>query len=153
MIEMHTVWPILREIADAAGYSARPAAERAFVSFMLSTGGSAWWLSCMMRCSPGRVLLGAHSAAEVPFIAGDEEYAYIKDWHTRLRHRPADPFGHCLVLVNFGIVGPLLSLNPVGPATAPAHSALEAVRRVLGEIVSARRKGHGAFFLPVRLGI
>jgi len=48
----------------------------------------------MLRCKPGRVLLVPHPAAELPFVAGDEEYAYLEDWHARLRHRPAVPFGH-----------------------------------------------------------
>jgi len=107
----------------------------------------------MLRCKPGRVLLVPHPAAELPFVAGDEEYAYLEDWHARLRHRPAVPFGHFWALVEFGGVGPLLSLAPAAPATAPADLALEAARRARGELVSARRAGHGAIFLPVRSGI
>ena len=72
VIEMHTVWPILREIADAAGYSARPAAERDFGSFIRSFGSSAALLRCMLRGNPGRVLLVTHPAADLPFVAGGE---------------------------------------------------------------------------------
>jgi len=107
----------------------------------------------MLRCNPGRVLLVPHPAAELSFVAGEEEYAYLEDWRTRLRHRPAVPFGHSLALANFGGVGPLIALASVGPATAPADLALEATRRVRGELVSARRAGHGAIFMPVRSGI
>jgi len=137
-----------REFAVAAGYDARPAAERAFGSFIPSIGSSAAWLRCMLRCNPGRVLLVPHPAAELPFVAGGEEYAYLEDWHSRLRHRPAVPVGHSLALVNFGVVGPLLALSPVGPPTAPADLALEAASRSRGELVSPRRAGHGAIFLP-----
>jgi len=47
----------------------------------------------------------------------------------------------------------LLSLNPVGPPTAPADLMLEAARRARGELVSTRRAGHGAIFSPVRSGV
>jgi len=50
-------------------------------------------------------------------------------------------------------VGFLLALSPVGPPTAPADLVLEAARRLRGELVSTRRAGHGAIFLPVRSGI
>jgi len=50
-------------------------------------------------------------------------------------------------------VGPLLAVSPVGPPIAPADLALEAARRSRGELVSTRRVGHGAIFLPVRSGI
>jgi len=139
-----------REFAVAAGYDARPAAERDFGSFIHSVGSSAAWLRCMLRCSPGWVLLVPHPAAELPFVAGGEEYAYLEDWHARLRHRPAVPLGHSLALVNFGGMGPFLTLSPVGPPTAPADLALEAARRSRGELVSTGRAGHGAIFLPVR---
>ena len=99
------------------------------------------------------MFLVPHHAAELPFVAGDEEYAYLEDWHTRLRHRPAVRFGHFLALANFGGVGPLLSLAPVGLATAPADFALKAARRSRDELVSARRAGNGAIFLPMRSGI
>jgi len=94
-----------------------------------------------------------HPAAELPFVAGGEEYAYLEDWHSRLRHRPAVPFGHSLALDNFGGVGPLLAQSPVGPPAAPSDLALEAARRSRGELVSTCRAGHGAMFLPVRSGI
>jgi len=147
------VWRSFREFAVAAGYDAPPAAERDFGSFIRSVGISAAWLRCMLRCNPGRVLLVPHPAAEPPFVAGGEEYAYLADWHSRLRHRPTVPFGHCLALVNFGGVGPLLALSPVGPPTAPADLGLEAARLSRGELVSTRRARHGAIFLPVRSGI
>ena len=99
------------------------------------------------------MLLVPHPAAELPFVAGGEEYAYIEDWHSRLRHRPAVTFGHCLALVKFGGVGLLLALSLVGPPTAPVDLALDAARRARGELVSTRRAGHGAIFLPVRSGI
>jgi len=142
-----------REFAVAAVYDARPASERDFGSFIRSVGRSAAWLRCMLRCNTGRVLLVPHPAAELPFVAGGEEYAYLKDWLSRLRHSPAVPFGHSLVLVNIGGVGPMLALSPVGPRTAPADLALEAARRSRGELVSTRRAGHGPIFLPVRSGI
>ena len=151
--EAATVWRAFRAFAKAAGYEARPAAERDFTSFVRSVGDSAAWLRCMLRCNPGRVLLVPHPAAELPFVAGEEEYAYLEDWRTRLRHRPAVPFGHSLALANFGGVGPLIALASAGPATAPADLALEAARRARGELVSARRAGHGAIFLPVRSGL
>jgi len=147
------VWRSFREFAVAAGYDARPAAEGEFRSFIRCVGSSAAWLRCMLRCNPGRVILVPHPAAELPFVAGGEDYAYLEDWHCRLRHRPAVPFGHTLALVNFGGVGLLLALSPVGPPTAPADLALEAARRSRGELVSTRRAGHGAIFLPVRSGI
>jgi len=147
------VWRSFRAFAVAAGYDARPAAERDFGSFIRSVDSSAAWLRCMLRCNPGRVLLVPHPAAELPFVTGGEEYAYLEDWHSRLRHRPAVPFGHSLALVNFGGVGPLLARSPVGPPTAPADLGLEASRRSRGELVSTRRAGHGAIFLPVRSGI
>jgi len=128
----HAVWRSWRKFAKAAGYDARPAADRDFALFICSVGGSAGWLRCMLRCNLGRVLLVPHPAAELPFVAGDEEYAYIKDWHTRLRHRPAVPFGHSLALFSFRGVEPLLSLAPVGLATASADLALEAARRSRG---------------------
>jgi len=137
----------------AAGYDARPAAERDFGSFIRSVGSSAAWLPCMLRCNPVRALMVPHPEAELPFVAGGEEYAYVEDWHSRLRHRPAIPLGHSLALVNFGGVGPLLTLSPVGPPTAPAVLALEAARRSRGELVRTPRAGHGAIFLPVRSGI
>jgi len=137
----------------AAGYDARPAAERDFGSFIRSVGGSAAWLRCVMRCNPGRVLLVLHPAAELPFVAGGEEYAYLEDWHSRLRHRHAVPFGHSLALFNFGGVGPLLALSPVGPQTAPTDLAMEAARCSRGELVSTRWAGHGAIFFPMRSGI
>ena len=151
--EAAAVWRAFKEFAKVAGYGTRPAAERDFASFVRSVGDSAAWLRCMLRCNPGRVLLVPHPAAELPFVAGEEEYAYLEDWHTRLRHRPAVPFGHSLALANFGGVGPLIALASVGPATAPADLALEAARRARGELVSARRAGHGAIFLSVRSGI
>jgi len=147
------VWRSFWEFAVAAGYDARPAAERDFGSFIRSVGSSAAWLRCMLRCSPGRVLLVPHPAAELPFVAGGEECAYLEDWHSRLRHRPAVPFGHSLALANFSGVGPLLALSPVGLPTAPADLAFEAARRSRGELVSTRRAGHGAIFLPARSGI
>jgi len=147
------VWRSFREFAVAAGYDARPAAERDFGSSIRSVGSSAAWSRCMMRCNPGRLLLVPLPAVQLPFVAGGEEYANLDEWHSRLRHRPAVPFGHSLALVNFGGVGPLLALSPVGPATAPADLALEAARRSRGELVSTRRAGHGAILLPVRSGI
>jgi len=71
------VWPAFRKFAVAAGYDARPAAECDLGSFIRSVGSSAAWLRCMLRCNPGRVLLVPHPAAEIPFVAGGEEYAYI----------------------------------------------------------------------------
>jgi len=147
------VWRSFRAFAVAAGYDGRPAAERDFGSFIRSVGSSAAWLRCMLRCNPGRVLSVPHPAAELPFVACGEEYAYLEDWHSSLRHPPAVPFGHSLALVNFGGVGPLLALSPVGPPTAPADLALEAAPCSRGELVSTRRAGHGAIFLPVRSGI
>jgi len=147
------VWRSFREFVKGAGYDARPAADHNFESFVRLVGGSAGCLGCMLRCNQGRVLLIPHPAAELPFVAGDQEYAYLEVWHTRLRHRPAVRFGHFLALVNFGGVGPLLSLAPVGLATAPADFALKAARRSRDELVSARRAGHGAIFLPMRSGI
>jgi len=135
-----------------AGYDARPGAERDFGSVIRSIGSSAALLRCMLRCNPGRVLLVPHPAAELPFVAGGEEYAYLLDWHSRPRHRPAVPFGHSLELANFGGVGPLLALIPVGPPTAPADMALGAARCSRGELVSTRRAGHGEIFFPVRSG-
>jgi len=99
------------------------------------------------------VLLVRHLAVELPFVAGGEQSAYLDDWHARLRDRPAVPFGHCLALANFGGVGPLLALSPVGPPTTPADVAREAAHRSRGELVSTRRAGHGAIILPVRSGI
>jgi len=125
----HAVWRALREFAEAAGHDARPAAERDFRSFISSVGSSTTWLRCMLRCNPGRVLLVPHPAAELPFAGGGEEYAYLEDWHSRLRHSPAVPFAHFLALANFGGVGPFHALSPVGPPTAPADLALEAARR------------------------
>jgi len=150
---VQAVWRSYREFAVGAGYDARPAAERAFGSFIRSVYSSAAWLRCMLRCNPGRVLLVPHPAAELPFVAGGEEYGYLEDWHSRLRYRLAVSFGDSLALVNFGGVGPLLALRPVGPPTAPADLALEAARRSRGELVNTRRAGHGAIFLPVRSGI
>jgi len=107
------VWRDFKEFAKVAGYGTRPATERDFASFVCSVGDSAAWLRCMLRCNPGRVLLVPHPAAELPFVAGEEEYAYLKDWRTRLRPRPAVPFGHSLALANFGGVGPLIALASV----------------------------------------
>jgi len=151
--EAAAVWRAFNELAKVAGYGTRPAAERDFASFARSVGDSAAWVRCMLRCNPRRVLLVPHPAAELPFVAGEEEYAYLEDWHARLRHRPAVPFGPSLALANFAGVGPLIALPSVGPATAPADLALEAARRARGEVVSARRAGHGAIFLSVRSGI
>jgi len=151
--EAAAVWPAFQEFAKVAGYGTRRATERDFDSFVLSVGDRAAWLRCMLRCNPGRVLVVPHPAAELPFVTGEEEYAYLEDWHTRLRHRPAVPFGHSLAIANFGGVGPLIALVSVGPATAPADLALEAARRARGELVSARRAGHGAIFLSFRSGI
>jgi len=142
-----------KEFVKVAGYGTRPAAERDFASFVRSVMDSAAWLRCMLRCNPGRVPLVPHPAAELPFVAGEKENAYLEDWHTRLRHRPAVPFGHSLALANFGGVGPLIALASVGPATSPADLALEAARRARAELVSARRAGHGAIFPTVRSGI
>jgi len=69
------VWRAFRELAVAAGYDARPAAERDFGSFIPSVGGRAGWLRCMFRCNPGQVLLVPHPAAELPFVADGKEYA------------------------------------------------------------------------------
>jgi len=102
---------------------------------------------------PDSGLLVPHPAAELPFVAGDVEYAYLEDWYARLRHRPAVPFSHSLALVNFEGVGSLLSLEPVGPAAALADLALEAARCSRGELLSARQAGHGAIFLSMRSGI
>ena len=71
------LWRSFREFAEAAGYDVRPAAERDFGSFIRSGGSSAAWLRCMLRCNPGLVLLVPHPAAELPFVAGGEEYAYL----------------------------------------------------------------------------
>ena len=147
------VWRAFREFAVAAGSDARPAAERDFGSFIRSVGSSAACMRFMLRCNPGRVLLVLHPVAELPFVAGCQEYAYLEDWHLRLCHRPAVPFGHSSALANVGCVGHLLALSPVGPPTAPAEQALEAARRSRSELVSTRRAGHGAIFLPVRSGI
>jgi len=151
--EAAAVWRAFKEFAKVAGYGTRPAAERDFASFVRSVGDSAAWLRCMLRCNPERVVLVPHPAAKLPFVAGEEEIAYLEDWHARLRHRPAVPFCHYLALANFGGVGPLIALASVGPATAPADLALEAARRARGELVSARRAGHGAILLSVRSGI
>jgi len=71
------LWRAFREFAKAAGYDARPAAERAFGAFICSGGSSAAWLPCMLRCSPGRVLLVPHPAVELLFVAGGKEYAFL----------------------------------------------------------------------------
>jgi len=47
------VWRSFRALAVAAGYDARPAAEREFGSFIRSVGSSAAWLRCMLRCNQG----------------------------------------------------------------------------------------------------
>jgi len=152
--EAAAVWRAFKYFAKVAGYGTRPAAECDFASFVRSVGDSAAVQpGARRRCNPGRVLLVPHPAVELPFVAGKEEYAFLEDWHTRLRHRPAVPFGHCLALANSGGVGPLITLASVGPATASADLALEAARRARGELVSARRAGHGAIFLSVRSGI
>ena len=88
------MWRAFRELAVAASYDARPAGARDFGSFIRPVGSRAAFLRCMLRCSPGRVLLVPHPAAELPFVAGGEECAYVEDWHARLHHRPAVPFGH-----------------------------------------------------------
>ena len=147
------VWRAHREFDVAAGYDVRPAAGRDFGSFIRSVGSGVAWLRCMLRCNPCRVLLVPHPAAELPFVAGGEEYTYLGDWHARLRHGLAVPFCHSLALFNFEIVGLLLALSPVGPQTAPADLALKAARHSRGELVSTRRAGHGAIFFPVRSGI
>jgi len=147
------VWRALKEIAKVAGSGSRAAAGRDFASSVRSVGNSAAWLGCMLRCNPRRVLLVPHPVAELPFNAGEEEYAYLEDWHTRLRQCPAVPFGHSLALSNFEGVGSLIALASVGPATAPADLALEAARRARGELVSARLACHGAILLSVRSGI
>jgi len=151
--EAAAVWRAFKKFAKVAGYGTRPAAECDLASFVRSVGDSAVWLRCMLRCNPKRVLLVPHPAAELPFVAGEEEYAYLEDWHPRLRHRPAVPFGHSLALANLGGVGHLIALASVGLATAPADLALEAARHARGELVSSRRAGHGAIFLSVRSGI
>ena len=43
------LWRAFRELAVAAGYEARPAAEREFRSFIRSVFSSAAWLRCMLR--------------------------------------------------------------------------------------------------------
>jgi len=106
----------------------------------------------MLRCNPGRVLLVSLPAAEIRFIAGAEEYTYLEDLHTRLRHRRTVPIGHSLALVNFGGVGLLLALSPVGPPTSPTDFALEAARRSRGKLVSTSREGQREIFLTVRSG-
>ena len=98
----HAVWRSFWEFAKATGCDDRPAADRDRASFVSSVGGSTGWLRCMLRCNPGRVLLVPHPVAELQFVAGDEEYAYLEDWHTRLRHRPAVPFGHSCRLSTLG---------------------------------------------------
>jgi len=116
--EAAAVWRVFKEFAKVAGYGIRPAAEHDFASFVRYVGDSAARLRCLLRCNPGRVLLIPHPAVELPFVAGEEEYAYLEDWHARLRHRPAVPFGHSLALSNFGGVGPLIALlrQPPKPA-------------------------------------
>jgi len=37
------------------------------------------WLRCMLRCNPGRALLVPQPVAELPLVAGDEEYVYLED--------------------------------------------------------------------------
>jgi len=54
---------------------------------------------------------------------------------------------------DIGGEGPLIFLSPVGRVTAGSDLAVKAARRARGELVSARRVGHGAIFLPVRSGI
>jgi len=149
----HGVWLAFREFAAAAGYDARPATERDLRSFIRSVGGSAGWLRCMLLCNPVRVLLVPHPVAELPFVAGCEEYAHVENRHTRLRHRPTVPIGHSMALVNFRGAGPLHALTPVGAPTATADLALEAERRSRGELKSARRAWHGAIFFPMSSGI
>jgi len=75
--EAAAVWWAFKQVAKVAGYGTRPAAERDFASFVRSVGDSAAWLRCMLRCNPGRVLLVPHPAAELPFVAGEAEYAYL----------------------------------------------------------------------------
>ena len=106
-------------VLRGGGYDDQPSAERDFGFFIRPVGSSAAWLRCLLRCNPGWVLLVPHAAAELQFIAGGEEYAYLEDWHTRLRHRPAVLFVHSLALLNFRGVGPFLALSLVGPPTAP----------------------------------
>jgi len=118
--EAFAVWRSLREFAKAAGYDAGPAAERDFASFVRSVDDRAGLLRCMLRSNPGRVLRDPHPAAELPFFAGDKQCANLEDWHTRLRHRPAVPFGHFFSLVLFGGVGPQIAPALVGPVTAAA---------------------------------
>jgi len=100
--------------------------NRDFAAFVRSVGRSARWLRRMLRCNSGRALLVPHPAAEPLFDAGDEKTAYLEDMQVRLCHRPEDLFGHYLALVNFGGVGPLLSLAPAALATASADLVLEA---------------------------
>jgi len=75
-IGTHAVWRAFREFAAAAGYDARLSAERDFGSFIRCVGSSTAWLRCLLRRNPGRVLLVPHTAVELPFIAGGEDYAY-----------------------------------------------------------------------------
>jgi len=103
----------------------------------------------MLRGNLGRVLLVPHPSAELPFVAGDEKYAYHKVRHSRIRRRAAVLFGPSSSLVEFGGVGPLITLAPAGQATAAADLALKAARRARGELESARRAGRGSFFVPV----
>ena len=75
------------------------------------------------------MLLVPLPAAEIPVVAGEEEYAYPKGWQPRLRQHPAVPLGHFLVLFYDGGVDPFLSLTPVGPATAPVDLSIVNARR------------------------
>jgi len=77
--EAAALWRAFKEFAKVVGHGNRPATERDFASFVRSVGDSAAWLRCMLRCNPGRVLLVPHPAAELPFVAGEEEYTYLKD--------------------------------------------------------------------------
>ena len=137
MGEVSAKWRAFREFATASGYDARPVAENDFASFVRSNGDSAGWLGCMLRCSPGCVILVPHPAVELRFVACDGAYAYLEEWHTRLRHRLEVPSGHFLSLVHFEGVAPFIALALVGPTTSAADLALNSERRARGEPVSA----------------
>jgi len=75
--EAAAVWRAFKEFSKVARDGTRPATERDIASFVRSVGDSAAWLRCMLRCNPGRVFLVPHPAAVLPFVAGEEEYAYL----------------------------------------------------------------------------
>jgi len=145
-------WDAFCTFTTAAGYVDD---GENFVSFLPGVGQDVdriEVLRCALRTNAeGRLLLTPHPAWEMFLVADAREHAYLEDYAQRACRLPPVMYGDPVGEEYFCGPGPLLSI-----AAAPAADtdvATEAAQRSRGEMMSARRGGHGALWNATRQGI